>query len=733
MLDISILIIARNNYQLLNKLINSIRYQNSTLSVEIIILANQDETSITNFYNQHFQDQTKINSAIGNYFLSDNKYSQESCAQYKQVSIKKMSLVEFSESSYLETLNKTIEDLKSDNLLIVEEKYILGRNFFNTLFQRDGDQRTLLHPEFSVSYNGKTTLKQYNNKTPLSGLFEKNIFENIIFANKKCFKDIKFSNPFGSEFWQFYCDAYALGYNVKIASGLTIFENINNRNDNSQNIKSGILSFTGLFEGDNLLKLLLNTKVIQKFSKGNLLSTVFNRKTNIKNLVKNYVNGINHKYVNLLKTDDYKTLISEWKEANKIEPLLFPESNLTRNIGLIEIEHANTIQKYAKLCNLYKNTTRYLFLIPSIKIGGGTKVTSNYIDALLSKYDAQEITIITTDEMHNDTKLLQSKVNIINLREISTSVDEMALLLFRLIIQKSPYAVHNINSEVGYKLFFNHAKYLCNTSKLYVTHFVPNISVEGKIVGHMLEYLPSFYEYLTAVSTDNKTVINLMDELYGIGRDKYVVHYQPVQMPEENFSDRKKYYRDEQEKNLELKVGTVKILWASRIDYQKNISLLYEIARYFAERPMSKSEKQVEFLIAGIVEENSTEIYNKLIKLPNVKYIGPFSSVKELPINECDLFLYTSRSDGIPTILLEILILGKLPIIASGVGAITEIIGERNGVLCRTIDDFKVAINSYIQDDSVYDVFVLHGQEYVLSNHNSKQLIQKIKEFKDYY
>lgn len=692
MTDVSIVIINKNNYQALNKLINSIKYQTSKPSFELLIIADQDDCQLTNYFDTHPIECKRI--PYGN----DN---------------------------YLDTLNKTIKDAHSEHIFIIEDKYILGRNFFKNLLQTNGDEKTLLHPEYNVLYNGKTGLKQYGNNLPKGGLFEKTIYENIIYANKKSFNEVKFTNPFGNEFWQFYCDTLALEYTVKIANDATIFENISRMNASQDNSES-VLIKTGLFEGDNML----NIKPEYVLKKGrnslDLFTKSISNKGDFKKLIRNYVNGINLEYLDISNKGEYTLLLEEWRGANKIEPLLFPEKFLINNIELIDAEFEGLVIKYLELESQYEPETRYLFLIPSSRIGGGTKVIKNYIEVLLTKYNPKEITVVTTDDVNNDFSLLPPGVNVINLKKICDSNEDMMCLLLRLIMQKNPYAIHLINSEIGYTLFAKYAKFISNTSKLYLTYFMPSISKEGKIIGHMLEYLPLFYDYLIAVSTDNRTVVGLMDKLYGMGTEKYTVHYQPVEIQKDIWNERERSLVKTKSKD-----GPITILWASRIDYQKNIPLLYDIAKHYTNEP--KGKRQVKFLIAGIVEEDSKEIFNKLIKLPNLKYFGPFKNVRDLPIKECDLFLYTSISDGIPNILLEIMASGEIPILASSVGAVTELIGESNGVLCETIGDFINAINKYIENSSIYDSYVQDSLLYIINNHNPNQLIANIKEFKDYY
>ena len=69
----------------------------------------------------------------------------------------------------------------------------------------------------------------------------------------------------------------------------------------------------------------------------------------------------------------------------------------------------------------------------------------------------------------------------------------------------------------------------------------------------------------------------------------------------------------------------------------------------------------------------------------NLVLLAPFKSYDELPLCQCDGWLYTSGWDGIPTLLIDLAYEG-VPIVASAVEGVRELIGPQTG---WPIDDWE--------------------------------------------
>ncbi len=368
-------------------------------------------------------------------------------------------------------------------------------------------------------------------------------------------------------------------------------------------------------------------------------------------------------------------LIEEIKEIHAIEPKLFPDKWLVDNTPFYRVPQSRIAKPYEELIKLCGNEVAYLFFVPWLVKGGSDLETINYISAIDKLCPNKNIVVLSTFNIASPWKdRLPEKVRFIEFGRLyhHLSNEEQERLLVRLILQMTPIVVHNVNSELSYILFSKYGKALKQVSKLFTSIFCTDITEEGKNVGYSVWFLPECFDVLEGVFCDNRAHIDKLVEIYGFDERKMHVHYQP--MPD--ISHKKKTLYVAPKKQLD-------ILWAGRLDRQKRPDLLISIA----EKCMNKPFK---FHVYGSFVLDS-DIYSKMIKKShNIIFHGAFSGgLPSLPINEYDVYLYTSQWDGLPNVLLEAISLG-LPIITSDVGGINELIeDEITGFLIKPYDDVE--------------------------------------------
>jgi glycosyltransferase involved in cell wall biosynthesis len=408
-------------------------------------------------------------------------------------------------------------------------------------------------------------------------------------------------------------------------------------------------------------------------------------------------------------------LIQEWREIHSVEPQLFPEKWLIENISFYHIPTSRLGEPYIELCNLYGKDISHVFLVPWLVKGGADLVTINYIQALKSNNLAKGITVISTLNADSPWAVrLPENVRFIEFGKIYSylSQDEQEKLLSRLLLQMAPKVIHNINSELGYKIFVQYGKALSTFSSLYVSSFCIDLIPEDQMSGYPIWYLPKCFNYLQALFSENQTHLDRLHEMYAFEQQKMFVHYQPIDIP-----------KKQNIINKNIKKEHLDILWAGRLDRQKRPDILIQIAEKCLNLPFK-------FHVYGSPVLDIDIYTRQFAKLNNVTYHGPFNGLASLPADRYDVFLYTSQWDGIPNILLEAVLL-NLPIIASNVGGVAEVItNEKTGFLIDPYDDVdkyvKCILKIYNNSSMLRDI-IKNAHQLVILRHSWESFVNEIK------
>ena len=85
--------------------------------------------------------------------------------------------------------------------------------------------------------------------------------------------------------------------------------------------------------------------------------------------------------------------------------------------------------------------------------------------------------------------------------------------------------------------------------------------------------------------------------------------------------------------------------------------------------------------------------------------MGTYTHIEDIPLEGFDFFLYTSEWDGLPTVLIEVGARG-IPVIASNVGGVSELIDESTGWLVDNfldVQSYKQIVTSMYDSDEMQD------------------------------
>ena len=349
-------------------------------------------------------------------------------------------------------------------------------------------------------------------------------------------------------------------------------------------------------------------------------------------------------------------LLAEWKSIHVIEKEIFPSNDILCGINQYDAERNNFGLFYKEFADATRyDKYDYIIFVPYINRGGADLVALKYANSVARQAVNKKICVIATEEIDSEwSSRLDKSIDFVSFGKITQGIsnDAKMTILARILTNVGPKCIHIINSAIMYDFVKMYNQYLSsNNIKVIVCAFCEDRLSDGHIMGYIHTLLPKIYEYTDKILSDNETIIKSLCDEYGYDAGKFSCHYIAI----DDNSKYKKSYKNSQ-----------KLLWASRIAFQKQPELISKISKI-----LYKKMPGISIDVYGSFDKNISKSIFKGLK--NVNYKGPFNGgLYSLPLDEYDAFLYTSLFDGMPNIILEAAN-AKIPIITSGVGGIKEL------------------------------------------------------------
>lgn len=276
-----------------------------------------------------------------------------------------------------------------------------------------------------------------------------------------------------------------------------------------------------------------------------------------------------------------------------------------------------------------------------------------------------------------DSRITQIKIDKLQ-REISPLKDLLTLLKLKSINRRiKPDVIHLHSSKIGFlgRLAFPRKKII------YTVHGFDSIRVGNKKFLALEKVLKNKARFIVAVSNYDKEM--LLSE--GITKNVKMIYNGINDCLQTNTLEyditASNYLADLQKKHTVLMV-------ISRISPQKEYGLFCEIADHFI------TDNRFHFVWIG----NKAAIGNNT---SNVTMMGELINAS-IYLKYADLFLLPSNYEGLPISILEALCC-KIPVIASNVGGVPEILNSKNGFAVQNnVLDFENAIKEIIKSKEVY-------------------------------
>jgi glycosyltransferase involved in cell wall biosynthesis len=306
-----------------------------------------------------------------------------------------------------------------------------------------------------------------------------------------------------------------------------------------------------------------------------------------------------------------------------------------------------------------------IILVNRPRWGGARRMEGHIADALVARYGAGQVVVIATDVGGAmPAGKFPHGVRYIDLPSCIKgflSEDFTQRLLVEVMRSLAPDVVFNVNSRTMWDGMVNYGDAIASSMKVVGCFLCNEQTRYGYWTGYPLRRFYRAFDQLWSVCTDSQYLADELKRDYVLPPEQ-AAHVRVLRGP----VDRTIAQVDKPAETT-TEPRRPQVFWAGRMDPQKRVDLAYDIAALMPD---------VDFRMWGNVVMGQGSTLPP--KPDNVVLEGMYKSFGELPMDQADLWLYTSAWDGIPQTLLEVGMTG-VPLVGSAVGGTPEVLRDGLG------------------------------------------------------
>ncbi|WP_415714097.1 glycosyltransferase family 4 protein [Roseibium sp.] len=403
---------------------------------------------------------------------------------------------------------------------------------------------------------------------------------------------------------------------------------------------------------------------------------------------------------------EYGTLGEMVAKAAQIEPLIshtWPEA-LQVKFPPFNVEPA--VKKLNAFCRLQKaakfTKAKVVFVINRPRWGGGRRMEGHIAHAIEKYYGSENFLVIYSDQSDEvwHGRFPDGSRHIDFAAETKDlPVSEKQRVLVEFIRSLDPEAVFNINSKLLWDSLKVYGKALTATVPIYACLFCNDQDAFGFWGGYPSKFFYRYFDMLKGVLCDSHFLADQLVHRHLVPaaqKHKVVVLRAPVD--------------PSIEPTRAPPLGQNRrpqVFWAGRFDKQKRVDIVLQLAERLPH---------VDFRLWGGTNQGSSLPFATPSK--NVVLEGKYDRFSELPLAECDVWLYTSAWDGVPSMLIEVSMTG-VPIVGTLVGGTGEILQENMSWRIsdiENVDAYRDGIVDVLNNSNIARERAKNLREYLLRN-----------------
>jgi glycosyltransferase involved in cell wall biosynthesis len=327
-------------------------------------------------------------------------------------------------------------------------------------------------------------------------------------------------------------------------------------------------------------------------------------------------------------------------------------------------------------------------LVPHCRLSGAARVAGVLTEAVRATSRPDSVVVISTDlPVWERPGLFPQDVPILHVTPHIAGMAQPARrdLLADLLVELGPRRVIVVNSLLGWQVIAEAGDRLAKVMDLGAYLFTWEVDQHGHRYGFPIGPLQQSLEHLSWVLLDSERLRTELVERYLMpAAARARLHF--LRTPLADFGS-------DVTGGLERRRAAgepLRALWAGRFDRSKRFDIVVEVARMMPEMQIWAWGKPV-----------LSDLDVDLDDLPpNIRLMGVYESFDQLPLDDVDFLFYTSGLDGIPNVVMEGAQTG-LPVVASAVGGVPEVITPETGYPVVDVDDpsaYVAAIKALLTD-----------------------------------
>lgn len=376
---------------------------------------------------------------------------------------------------------------------------------------------------------------------------------------------------------------------------------------------------------------------------------------------------------------------------------------------------------------------KILFVVDNLKMGGVTKVLVNLLKKLdYSKYEIDLLVLHYYADMKVD---FPKEINIISGSKTFSFVDENISKLLKeknllKIFKKAMFAFviksglikgkivkdrkENIKKEYDIEIAFGDGFPYLYTGYGETKKKIAWMHSDVLVKDYSARYYKQMKDVLSNMNLGvavSEKVAESYKERYGV-KNLEVIH---------NVMDEEEILRkSEIEEELPFDSEVLNFLSVGRLDYSKNYDMLLRVTK----RLVDEGHKFKVYIIGDGEERDRLE---GLIKESNMEDNFILLGRKDNPypyVKNADLFLLSSRYEGLPTVIIEALIL-HVPCLSTEVAGINQILNDSIGVVSKNNEeDYYLKLKEILLDSKRISNMKENLSDYIYDNNS---IIKKVE------